>query len=87
MGLNSLGVNPIRRRRVWVGTFAGLAVMTLLVSGSGCTIMEPSGQKSPAIRRAVVSDGWLAMGTFFEADLRVRPDEAGRARAWLVWGS
>ncbi|MBJ18606.1 MAG: hypothetical protein GY910_18220 [bacterium] len=83
--MNSLGVNPIRRRRVWVGTFAGLAVMTLLVSGSGCTIMEPSGQKSPAIRRAVVSDGWLAMGTFFEADLRVRPDEAGRARAWLVW--
>jgi len=25
------------------------------------------------------------MGTFFEADLRVRPDEAERARAWLGW--
>ena len=32
-----------------------------------------------------VSDGWLAMGTFFEADLRVRPDEGERARAWLEW--
>jgi thiamine biosynthesis lipoprotein len=25
------------------------------------------------------------MGTFFEADLRVRPDESERARAWLEW--
>jgi thiamine biosynthesis lipoprotein len=25
------------------------------------------------------------MGTFFDADLRVRPDEVSRARAWLEW--
>jgi thiamine biosynthesis lipoprotein len=25
------------------------------------------------------------MGTFFEADLRVRPDQAGLARSWLEW--
>jgi len=30
-----------------------------------------------------VSDGWLAMGTFFDADLRVPPDRAEEARAWL----
>jgi thiamine biosynthesis lipoprotein len=35
--------------------------------------------------RVVVSDGWLAMGTFFEADLRVRRAEVPRARAWLEW--
>lgn len=33
----------------------------------------------------VVSDGWLAMGTFFEADLRVLPADVPRARAWLEW--
>ncbi len=32
-----------------------------------------------------VSDGWLAMGTFFEADLRVPVAEADRARTWLLW--
>lgn len=33
--------------------------------------------------RAVVSDGWLAMGTFFDADLRVPPARADEARGWL----
>ena len=35
--------------------------------------------------RIEVSDGWLAMGTFFEADLRVEPEDAAEARAWLAW--
>lgn len=35
--------------------------------------------------RVAVSDGWLAMGTFFEADLRVRPSEVPVAKTWLVW--
>jgi thiamine biosynthesis lipoprotein len=47
----------------------------------GCTPPSAPG----AWTRIAVSDGWLAMGTFFEADLRVRPDEAGLARAWLDW--
>ena len=35
--------------------------------------------------RVVVSSGWLAMGTFFEADLRVWPEEVEKAEAWLDW--
>ena len=31
-----------------------------------------------------VSDGWIAMGTFFDADLRVPPDRADDARLWLA---
>jgi FAD:protein FMN transferase len=38
-----------------------------------------------ANRRVVVSDGWLAMGTLFEADLRVKPKEVATARTWLDW--
>ena len=31
-----------------------------------------------------VSDGWLAMGTFFEAEFRVPPEQRLQIRAWLV---
>jgi thiamine biosynthesis lipoprotein len=48
---------------------------------TGC--VTPSAPES--LELISVSDGWLAMGTFFEADLRVRPDESERARAWLEW--
>jgi thiamine biosynthesis lipoprotein len=34
--------------------------------------------------RVEVTDGWLAMGTFFEADLRVASRDAELARDWLV---
>ncbi len=35
--------------------------------------------------RVVLSDGWLSMGTFFEADLRVKPSEIPVAKTWLAW--
>lgn len=35
--------------------------------------------------RVAYSDGWLAMGTFFEADLRVRESEIPVAKTWLAW--
>ncbi|MEZ4333282.1 MAG: FAD:protein FMN transferase [Myxococcota bacterium] len=35
--------------------------------------------------RVALSDGWLAMGTFFEADLRLREDQVPVAKAWLAW--
>ena len=35
--------------------------------------------------RVSVSDGWLAMGTFFEAEILVVPEEEARARTWLAW--
>lgn len=35
--------------------------------------------------RVVLSDGWLSMGSFFEADLRVKPSEIPVAKTWLAW--
>lgn len=43
----------------------------------------PSFGLAPCEERVVVSDGWLAMGTFFDADLRVPPSRVEEARAWL----
>lgn len=61
-----------------VGLLAGLLV-------SGC-VQVPGGSRSAATpARLAVSDGWLAMGTFFEADLRVESGEVEEARAWLAW--
>lgn len=60
-------------------TIRGAALLLLIILGCK-TLLVPS-----ASERIAVSDGWLAMGTFFEADLRVRPDEAGLARNWLDW--
>jgi thiamine biosynthesis lipoprotein len=53
----------------------------LLLLTLGC--MTPSTRKP--LEPISVSDGWLAMGTFFEADLRVRPNESERAQDWLEW--
>jgi hypothetical protein len=57
----------------------GAALLLLFVFGCK-TLPAPA-----ASERIAVSDGWLAMGTFFEADLRVRPDQAGLAQNWLEW--
>lgn len=43
-----------------------------------------AGRDSAPVRVAV-SDGWPAMGTLFEADLRVRPEQVEDARAWIEW--
>jgi thiamine biosynthesis lipoprotein len=57
----------------------GAALLLLIFFGCK-TLPAPA-----ASERIAISDGWLAMGTFFEADLRVRPDQAGLARNWLEW--
>jgi FAD:protein FMN transferase len=64
-----------------------LLSVLFLVLFSGCLSADvPSVLNAdPPRERAVVSDGWLAMGTFFEADLRVAPGDESRARAWLEW--
>jgi len=61
------------------GSEVRLAVFLLFLV-FGCTTTQPAPEPP---KKIAVSDGWLAMGTFFEADLRVRPDEAGAARIWL----
>ena len=57
--------------------------LALSLATAGCLV--PSGLPDPGAprERVVVSDGWLAMGTFFEADLRVPPGRQAAARAWL----
>jgi thiamine biosynthesis lipoprotein len=47
----------------------------------GCIASNPS--RVPD--RIAVSDGWLAMGTFFEVELRVAPEDVDRARDWIEW--
>ena len=60
-------------------------VIGALIAGSliclGC--VAPGISKSPD--RIAVSDGWLAMGTFLEVEIRVVPGEADRARNWIEW--
>ncbi len=64
-----------------------VALLTIAL-GSGCItppeLPDPMG-RSAVRERVAVSDGWLAMGTFFEADLRVAPRDEAAARAWLEW--
>lgn len=59
-----------------------IALICLLLCG--CAKMS-GGPGSGGAPRIAVSDGWLAMGTFFEADLRVAPEDAAEAREWLEW--
>jgi len=61
-----------------------LGIGLLFLSILGCTNPSMSSLRGSAARISI-SDGWLAMGTFFEADLRVLPAEADRARDWLDW--
>lgn len=59
----------------------GRTVLLGLLVWCGCVGTNP-GESTP---RASISDGWLAMGTFFEAELLVDPGEEARARTWLAW--
>lgn len=61
------------------------ALVCLVLTVSACELLTgPDGIATP--RRLVpVSDGWEAMGTFFDADLRVRPGEEQRAGQFLLW--
>lgn len=60
----------------------GRLTLVLPLVLAGCLADVPSVEWEPPV---VVSDGWLAMGTFFEADLRVRPRDVDSARRWLEW--
>ncbi len=51
----------------------------LLVFGCATSSLLPSPD------RVAISDGWLAMGTFFEVEIRLQPGEEDRARAWIEW--
>jgi len=57
------------------------AVALLLAIGCG----GPPRERARSDQRVVLSDGWLAMGTYFEADLRILPGEQSVARTWLDW--
>lgn len=65
-------VFPLR----WLGP-----CLAFLTCCSAC--VPPTFDLDPREVRVVVSDGWLAMGTFFDADLRVPPAQVEAARAWL----
>lgn len=61
-----------------IGAIAAIAA----VSG-GCALF--ASERAPEVPRVAVSDGWLAMGTFFEVDLRVPPGGVARAREFIEW--
>ena len=61
---------------------AAIIWLTLLCVGCAMPRM-PLGLGSPA--RIAVSDGWLAMGTFFEIEIRVRPGNERIARDFIAW--
>lgn len=60
----------------------GRLLVGLTIAAVGCSQARPQGEVEP---RLEISDGWLAMGTFFEADLRVPPRDRQAAAAWLDW--
>lgn len=65
---------------------ARLAILLLgALLVSACALPFPRGGDSGRIELVTVSDGWIAMGTLFDADLRVRPRDVDRARGWLAW--
>ena len=66
---------PFARVLTLVGLFG------FVCCGVGC--LPPSLDFDLREERVVVSDGWLAMGTFFDADMRVPPKRVDDARAWL----
>ena len=67
------GLRPVAMLAAW------LVVLSL---APGCAGDARGPRKN---QRIAYSDGWLAMGTFFEADLRVRASEIPVAKTWLEW--
>lgn len=65
----------------WRGVLCAALLVSLVATA--CVSARP---EVPRIaERVVVSDGWLAMGTFFDVDLRVEPGSVDAAQAWLAW--
>jgi len=70
---------PPRKPRTAPAVALGLALAFALGCPKGARAPDPSDA------RVTLSDGWLAMGTFFEADLRLKPSEVPVAKTWLAW--
>ena len=60
-----------------------LGLPALLVLFGGCA-GDADARRDPDAR-IEFSDGWVAMGTFFEVDLRLRESELPVAKTWLAW--
>lgn len=63
--------------------FAAIAGGWLVVVGATVACLTPKPSLEAPRERFAVSDGWLALGTVVELDLRVGRDERDRARAWI----
>lgn len=86
--MSSGGARPSRRgrtRREGLRASVAFAALAVVATAVGCALVDGDAGETRALERVVVSDGWIAMGTLFEVDLRVRPNEVSRARAWLAW--
>ncbi|MFT5444515.1 MAG: hypothetical protein ACI8W3_003571, partial [Myxococcota bacterium] len=57
--------------------------MIALLTGISCQTAEPVRFIDPSISRVELSDGWLAMGTFFEVEVRVAASQRESARSWI----
>ena len=64
-------------------TIRARLALALVLAAALLACRPPSFDLDPRVQLVGVSDGWLAMGTFFDADLRVPPGRAGDARVWL----
>lgn len=66
---------------------APILLLLLLACAAGHPCGRPASGSisSGQPERITLSDGWLAMGTFFEIDLRLQPGREEEARAWLDW--
>lgn len=60
---------------------ASIVCAAIALLGTGC--QAPTFALESRRELVTVADGWLAMGTFFDADLRVPPRREEEARAWL----
>lgn len=66
-------------------TGLGLLLTLGCALGFGLGCGKDAREADPGRERVALSDGWLAMGTFFEVDLRVRESEVPVAKTWLAW--
>lgn len=64
-----------------MGLSSRILLGVIFALGCGKDAREADAQNE----RVELSDGWLAMGTFFEVDLRVRKSEIPVAKTWLAW--
>lgn len=66
-----------------VSLYLPLLPLIALLTGISCQTAEPVRFIDPSISRVELSDGWLAMGTFFEVEVRVAASQRESARSWI----